>query len=306
MAMADLSALSGALSGWVAAAAPRLVGLEADPSRVLPRGLQRSGFMWTPGIVVGSEQGLPDGPLRAVLPGGAAVEAVPAGRDPGSNVAVFRVPPLQAEGWPDPVPGAGTLAVGTVVVLLGADGRGGPAARLGLVNALGAAWTSMAGGRIDRLITLDATLPPQEEGGPVLDAAGGLLGMSTLGPRRRPLVIPTATVARVVQTLLSVGRMARGWLGAGLHPVAVPAALALAGAAAGLMVMSLAAGGPAEAAGLLPGDIILAMDGAAMEQPRAAAAALAALPPGQTVSLQLLRGGVMQIVTAVIGERPAC
>ena len=76
-------------------------------------------------------------------------------------------------------------------------------ARLGIIHAVGPAWYSRAGGRIDRRITLDMTLSGREEGGPVLDAAGGLLGISTLGPRRQVLVIPTATVEGVVEPLLS-------------------------------------------------------------------------------------------------------
>ena len=59
----------------------------------------------------------------------------------------------------------------------------------------------------------------------MLDAAGRLLGMSTTGPRRRALVIPTATIARVLDPLLAEGRIARGWLGVGLQPVTVPESL---------------------------------------------------------------------------------
>ena len=206
---------SHALTGRVAAAAPWL----GEPGGQNRRRSQRSGFVWAPGVIVTSEQGLPDGPARAVLPGGEWVEAAPTGRDASTNIALFRlptpVPAGPAAGWP----AAGDPAVGALALLLGGDGDGGPAARFGLVSSVGGAWTSMAGGRIDRLIRLDARLSPQIEGGPVLDAAGGLLGMSTLGPRRRALVIPATTIARVVAALLSAGRVPRGWLGVSLHPV---------------------------------------------------------------------------------------
>ena len=82
----------------------------------------------------------------------------------------------------------------------------------------------MAGGRIDALIRLDTRLGA-DEGGPVLSLAGGLIGMSTSGPRRRTIVIPTATLARVVDPLLAEGRIARGWLGIGLQPVMIPDSL---------------------------------------------------------------------------------
>ncbi len=286
---------SAVLSGRVATAAPWLLGVVTEGRRP-----QRSAFVRAPGVMVTSEHGLPAGPVRAVLPGGKAVEATPAGRDPGTNLAVYRLD-TATPAWPD----AGEPAVGALALLLGADGDGGPAARVGLISTLGDAWTSMAGGRVDRLIRLDAKLSPQIQGGPVLDAAGGLLGMSTLGPRRRALVIPAITIKRVVGALLSAGRMAHGWLGISLHPVAVPAALE-AGAAAGLMVMALTADGPGEKAGLMPGDIVLTLDDAVTEHPRATAAALAALPIGRTVPLRLLRGGVVRMVNATVGERLSC
>jgi S1-C subfamily serine protease len=294
-----LMEFSAALTSRTAKTAPYLVALASEGRRS-----QRSGFLWQPGVLVTSEQGLPDGAAQAVLPNGVSVAATPAGRDPGTNIAVFRLETASpAPDWTiaaEPSPGG-------LVLLLGADGTGGASARLGLVNRVGPAWTSMAGGRIDRLIRLDARLAAAEEGGPVLDAAGGLLGMSTLGPRRRTLVIPAATIARIVEPLLSAGRVARGWLGVGLHPVAVPPALQPeAGATAGLMLMSLAEGGPGEKAGLLPGDIVLTLDGVATEHPRATALALAALPAGQTVTLRLLRGGVVQSTDIIIGERPSC
>ena len=56
----------------------------------------------------------------------------------------------------------------------------------------------------------------------MIDARGRLLGMSTFGPRRSVLVIPAATIARVAAALLETGQVARGWLGVGLHPVALP------------------------------------------------------------------------------------
>src|SRR6202021_4487 len=98
-------------------------------------------------------------------------------------------------------------------------------ARLGTVNLVGGEWHSRRGGLIDRRIVLDIGLAHREEGGPVLDAAGGFLGMSTFGPRGQVIAIPFATIARVVPQLARDGRIARGWLGVALQAVAVPDAL---------------------------------------------------------------------------------
>jgi S1-C subfamily serine protease len=78
----------------------------------------------------------------------------------------------------------------------------------------------------------------------VFEAAGGLLGMATAGPDRRGLVIPAATIDRVIGPLLATGRIARGWLGLGMQPVALDDDLATqSGNRRGLMVMRVAPGG---------------------------------------------------------------
>ena len=175
-----------------------------------------------------------------------------------------------------------------------------------MVHATGPEWHSQAGGRIEALLRLDARLGA-DEGGPVLTLGGRLIGMSTSGPRRRALVIPAATIERVLDPLLADGRIARGWLGVGLQQVLVPERLRdAAGRDAGLMVVGLAAGAPAEQAGVLPGDIILEIDG--HRTGRAARSGRRRWRPeriGQPATLKLLRAGEVQLVTVTIGARPA-
>lgn len=292
-----LSALSAALAARVAGAAGCVIGVRAGDHR------RRSGILWQPDAVVASEQTLPDATeFELSLPGGATASAQLAGRDPATNIAVLRlalpVAAARPEAAADPRPGALTL-------VLGADSAGGVTARLAMIHAVGPAWHSMAGGRIDALLRLDARLGA-DEGGPVLDAEGRLLGMSTTGPRRRALVIPAATIARVIGPLLAEGRVARGWLGVALQPVAVPEALReAAGCKTGMMVQSIAAGGPAAAAGVLPGDILLALDEATLARPRGLGRALGPERIGQTAALRLLRGGAVQTLTVTIAARPA-
>jgi S1-C subfamily serine protease len=286
---------SDALAALAETAAPLLVTLYPGQRA------QRTAMLWQTGVLVTSEQGLPDGTeLPALLPGGSRVTATLAGRDPGTNVAALRIE-HRAGAWP----GAGEPRLGTLVVALGAA-EGAPTVRLGAVHRVGPAWDSMANGRIDRLIHLDIRLEARDEGGPVLDGAGSLLGMSTLGPRRRVLVIPTATIERVVPQLLEGGRVAQGWLGLGLQPVGIPANLRpVARREAGLMVLSLAAGGPAEQAGVLPGDILLEVAGEAARHPRAVARALSGEQVGKPVPLRLLRAGSPVELQATVALRPA-
>lgn len=260
-----------------------------------------SGILWRPGLLVTSEQSLPESECyAAVLPGGARVAATLAGRDPSTNVAALR---LESES--PPVTQAEPGGVGAVVLALGSDGAGEITARLGAVEVLGAAWESMRGGRIDRLIRLGVRLGHAAEGGPVIDAHGRLLGMSTFGPRRSVLVIPASTITRVLEPLLREGRITRGWLGVGLHPVALPRELAeRAGAGHGLMVVNIADGAPA-AGVLLPGDILLAIDDTPVASPRNVAAALGQEKIGQTVTLKVLRGGAVATAALTVAARPA-
>lgn len=281
----------------------RVAGASAGLASVHPgTSAQRTATLWRPGVLVTSEQGLPaDATVPIVLADGSHAQATLAGRDPGTNVAVLR---LELDG--PMLPASADAHVGGLALLMGAAADGGPTARLALVHRVGPAWDSVGGGRIDQLISLDARLSGPDEGGPVLDAAGGLLGMSTLGPRRRVLVIPSATVNRVLVPLLADGQVSRGWLGVGLQPVSIPAAWqASAGLETGLMVISLTAPGPAERAGVLPGDILLAVNGTAAPHMRAMARVLGSHSVGTGVTLRLLRSGTPIELPVTVSARPA-
>ena len=290
-----LSAFSDAIVAHVAAVAPGLVTIHPGTRA------ERTAFAWQDGALVTSEQNLPpDSAVPVLLPGGAAATATVTGRDPGTNVAVLT---LDGAALASPVLTDGVAHAGGLALAIGTAG-GRPTASMGLVHMVGPAWDSMAGGTIDGMIRLDLRLSGAAEGGPVLDAEGRLLGMSTFGPRRRVLVIPASTVRTAIPGLLA-GRAARGWLGLGLQPVGLPARMqAAVGREAGLMVMSLAPHGPAEQAGILPGDILLDVNGDAAQHPRAVARSLSAAAVGQVVPLRLLRGGSPIDVPATIGARP--
>lgn len=263
---------------------------------------QISGILWQPDMVVTSEQLLGERSAFTVAHGATTAAATLAGRDPGTNVALLRLDAKLDGTLPGTAP---TPRVGSLALVLGADAAGAATGRLAMLHAVGAEWHSLAGGRIDALLRLDVRLGA-DEGGPVLTPGGKLLGMSTSGPRRRALVIPAATIARVLPALLADGHVARGWLGVGLQPVAVPESLrAAAGCDSGMMVVSLADGAPAVLAGVMPGDIVLEVDGTPVRRARALAAVLGPERIGQPVSLRLLRGGEARTLTLLITARPA-
>jgi len=262
-----------------------------------------TGAIWQSNLVVASEQSLPKHDrFDVTLPGGTATEATLAGRDPGTNIALLRLEqPVVAPNASQASPEVGALALA-----FGADGSGGATAHMGLVNFVGPEWQSHAGGRIDVRITLDMRLAPAEEGGPALSVAGDRIGITTFGPRGSALVIPASTIEAVIPLLLQHGRVVRGWLGVAFRRVAVPDPLQVhAGQSSGLMVLSLAEAGPATKAGVMPGDIVLSVDGAPTTAVRRIVPRLGPDSVGRAVDIRLLRGGALVTLQAAIEARPA-
>jgi S1-C subfamily serine protease len=288
---------SNALTARAAAAKDAVVAI------ALSHGRHITGLVWRSDIVVASEQSLPrKDEFELIGPGGSATPAQIAGRDPSTNIAILR--PATALVAPSILPGE--AKAGAIALAIGADGSGGVSARLGLVNVVGAEWHSSRGGLIDRRIVLDLRLAHREEGGPVLDATGGCLGISTFGPRGQVIVIPTATIERIVPQLARDGRIARGWLGVALQAVAVPDALReTAEQSSGLMVMSVVEGGPAAQAGILAGDIILSVDGTSTRRFRKIAKLFGSDSIGRTAEVRLIRSGAVLSVQTTIAERRA-
>lgn len=263
----------------------------------------RSAILWGGDVVVASEQVFPKTDEAVVhLPDGRRLKARIAGRDSGTNVVALRLEqPVDVT-----LPSAAEPRLGALVLAMSATGAGAPAIRLGIVRAVGPAWHSLRGGLIDRRVSLDLSLSAGEEGGPVLAANGGVLGMSATGPSGRALVIPTPTIARVLEPLLTTGRIDRGWLGLALYPVALPdAAAAQTGQHRGLMVMRIAGEGPAAKAGVQPGDILLAVGGEPALHARELGRGLGPDSIGKATELRVLRGGVPITLAATITARPA-
>lgn len=288
--------LSEALAQCARRVRPLVAGISVQGRRL------RSGTLWRKDVVVASEQQFPDvGEATVTLADTGGLSARVAGRDPGTNVIAFRL-----DGGPEvaPLPPAEPV-LGALALGFGIDG-GGISMRLGIVHSVGPAWYSRTGGRIDRRIILDMAVSTREEGGPVLDAAGGVLGISTLGPRGRVLVIPHSTLDSVIEPLLSRGRIERGWLGVALQPVLVPEELqSEAGTSRALMIMRVSKGSPAAHANLQVGDILVAIAGQSVTSPTMLAQHLGADTVGQQIELRLIRAGKLISAQATIGTRPS-
>jgi S1-C subfamily serine protease len=199
------------------------------------------------------------------------------------------------------------LRVGHLVLAIGRRSQEGLSASYGVVSAIGGEWRTWQGGHIDRFLRLDLLPFAGFSGGPLVDVQGQVLGINTSGPRRSVLTIPRATVDGVVSQLLEKGHIPRGYLGAGLQPVQLTAS-ARKGAAenydAGLLIVTIAPDGPAEKAGLMLGDILLALEGRNVNEPSDVQAALDSESVGKTLAAVILRGGKPAELNITIGERP--
>ena len=253
-----------------------------------------SGIVWRPGIVVTAEEALErDDGIEIVAADGTKHAATLVGRDPSTDIAVLRV---DAASLPAATLGdAASLRAGNIVLAVGRHELGAIAAS-GIVAVAGGAWHSRRGGTIDHFIRLDMSLAPSAEGGALVSTKGEVLGMAVTGPRRRALAIPRSTIDRVTDQLLAKGRIPRGYLGAGLRPVAQPA---------GVLAMSLDPAGPTAKAGLLVGDIVTSWNGKPLHRVREVMHLLTPESVGSTVELGLIRGGTATKLSLTIGERPA-
>jgi S1-C subfamily serine protease len=263
-----------------------------------------SGTLWRDGVVVTAEHTIRgEDQITVVEPSGETVPATVAGRDPSTDIAVLKVATAATVAeFAD----LAQVRVGQIVLAVGRRGRNGLSASYGVVSARGGAWRTWSGGRIDHSLRLDLTPYPGFSGGPLVDVHGRVLGINTSGQRRSVLTIPVPTVNRVVEQLLVKGKIARGYFGAGLQPVRIPEALQkslrLEGNR-GLLVVMLAPSGPAEKAGLMVGDIVVALDGEMIGDLADLQAALDPERVGKALAARILRGGVLTDTKITVAER---
>jgi S1-C subfamily serine protease len=199
------------------------------------------------------------------------------------------------------------VRVGHFVLALGRSGPGAPSASSGIVSAVGRPWRSRRGASIEGYLRTDLTLYPGFSGGPLVDASGQVIGINTsLFAQGHGMALPLTTVRRVVETLLTQGRIRRGFVGINTQPVPLPEALAqrlALGQEAGLLVLGAEAGGPADKAGLLLGDILVGFGGAPIRDTDDLLAQLTVERIGTAVDARVVRGGELRELSITVGER---
>jgi S1-C subfamily serine protease len=296
-----LAAFSDALADAVAQAGRSIVRVDGRHRQAA------SGIVWTSnGLIVTADHVVErDDDLQVGLPDGTAVRARLVGRDPSSDLALLQV---DSSGL-TPIVRGSTARVGSLALIVA---RPGPElmASLGTISARSGPIRTRRGGRLDGLIATDATFYPGFSGAPLIAASGQAVGLATSrfrGGSGSGVVIPMATIEQTVTALSAHGRVRRGFVGIGSQPARLPDSLrqklGLADQETGLLVVTVEAGGPADRAGLLLGDVIVAFGGEAVREPGELRDLLGSDRVGQQATLKIVRGGEPRDLTLTIGER---
>jgi len=265
-----------------------------------------SGAIWRPGVIVTAEHALRrDEEIQVTLPDGKIVAAKLVGRDPSTDVAVLaceEARPAAALGNSD------SLKPGNIALVVGRTRASGPVAALAFVSLVAKERRMWGGGSISPYVRLDVALQRTGVGGAVIDASGQVVGLAT--PKFSPggaLALPVSVVNRVVDALLDKGRISRGYLGVGLQPIRLPENLRQAlnrKEKTATIVLEVHPEGPAHKAGVVIGDILIGLNGAAVQRLEDVQAQLHGEEIGKTVKAEFLRGGERREAGIVIAERP--
>ncbi len=269
------------------------------------RRIPASGIVWAADglIITASHVVARDEGITVGLADDSSLSATLVGRDPSTDLAVLRV---DATLTPLSEANKQEVAVGNLVLALARPGRNIQVA-WGIISALEDSWRTGGGGLIDRYVQSDLVMYPGFSGGPLVGADGALIGLNTSALARGVNVtIPTVTLARVADMLLAHGRIRRGYLGVSTQRVHLPEALrSTVGQKRGLLVITVEPDSPAEKGGLTLGDTIVAVGGTAVHNHDDLLAALSGDKIGTAVPITILRGGQVQTIEVVVGERPS-
>jgi Do/DeqQ family serine protease len=247
--------------------------------------------------------------IEVALADGRETAAQVVGADPETDLAVLKLPP-QVGALPVAQLGTdGSLRVGDVVLAIGNPFGVGQTTTQGIVSALGR--SSLGLNTYENFIQTDAAINPGNSGGALIDQHGNVVGINTAiysqsgGSLGIGFAVPIDTARSVMEEIIRTGAVRRGWLG--VEPQDLTPDLARAfklSSPHGAIIAGVMRDGPAGRGGVRVGDIVLAIDGNEVQNTSSMLAMVALLPPGQVVTLSVLRGGRPVELKVKIGVRP--
>lgn len=245
-----------------------------------------------------------DEDIKVILADGSEVNAKLLGRDPGSDLAVLKLEKASAT----PAEVSKTPArVGQFVLAIGRPSSKGIESSFGTVNAIGGPVRTGRGGRLDKFIKTDVVSYPGFSGGPLVNGDGTIFGINTSGfGSGSAITIPADIAWKIAEALVKDGKIKRGYLGIRSQTVDITAD----GKKAlkreqehGLLIVGMEDDSPSAKGGLLVGDILVGVAGEAVEHHDELFTKLSGDVVGKSTALDILRGGKLESIKVVVGER---
>lgn len=303
-----LDAYSRAVTDAVERVGPAVVRIERERG-----GGTGSGFIFTPDglILTNSHVVHGAGPLRVTLSTGEALDADPVGDDPDTDLAVVRVDPNGRADLPWAIFGdSHTVKVGQLAIAIGNPYGFHTTVTAGVVSALGRSLRARTGRLMDDIIQTDAPLNPGNSGGPLVTSRGQVIGVNTaviLPAQGLCFAIASNTARFVASRLIRDGRVRRSYLGLGGQTVPIDRRLMRAHgleAGAGVLVLSVERGSPADRGGFHEGDVIVTFNGQRIAGIDDLIRNLTDERIGLPAAVQILRGGERLDLTVTPLESP--
>jgi S1-C subfamily serine protease len=277
-----------------------------SPALVLVNGRQRqpaSGVVYAQDLILTADHVLErEEDLTIQTHDARTLPAQFAGRDPATDLAVLRVTNL---GLNPIVAAAEAARVGQLVLAVGRSSSEGPMASAGIVSAIGGPLRTGRGGTLEHYIRTDATPYPGFSGGPLIDAQGGVLGITTTGlVSNVALAVPTSIAWSIAETLVQQGYIKRGYLGISSQVVYLPAAQRVGRTQEhGLLIVKVDDDSPAQKGGLMLGDILVGIDGQTITDTEELLALLTNNRVGKAIPVEVIRGNTLQTLQITVGQR---
>jgi S1-C subfamily serine protease len=267
--------------------------------------LPASGVVYAPDLILTANHvvELEEG-IIVMLADGTQCEASVAGRDPTTDLAVLRLS-RQAPVVAEPV--AQEARVGQLVLALGRPSPNGIEASLGVVSAVGGPVRTHHGALVERYMRTDTISYPGFSGGPLIDAAGCVVGINTSGlAHGMALTIPSGLAWALAESLAQHGRVRRGYLGVRSQSVELPEETQQVlgrQQVLALLMVGVEKNSPASVGGLMMGDILVGLAGKPISDPDELVSRLSGSVVGSPTQVEILRAGQRMVLTIVIGER---
>lgn len=207
-----------------------------------------------------------------------------------------------------PVGDSDQLQVGDVVMAIGNPYDFGQTVTQGIVSATGRKRLGIT--TYDNFIQTDADINPGNSGGALISSHGDLVGINTAiytttgGSQGIGLATPVNIAIEVMRQLIANGRVVRGWIGIQAQPLPADIAETMGLMQGGVLVSGVLQGGPADSAGIIPGDVLIKIEDQNITDPRQAIDTIAKLAPGSEVGLTIARGWKELKINAVVVQRP--